>query len=252
MVRQPRLWIRGRLVAFAAMDVEHAGALWGVTVQHPLEGGSRSAVWLTTSSTGPAVLRRSTRPVESLAWELDLLEHLVARGVPVPRLIRAQRGQRHVDGWHLLDYVEGNRLTSDHDPRLTAVLVQLHHHTMDWPQRPHTRSAHDLTTQPRGGDIDLERMPAYLAAEIRRAWAALPISGRCVVHGDPGARNTILTESGDVVLIDWDEARVDDPAFDVGTTPTALHAQLAWEVATCWHTEPAYARHLSTKLLKNR
>lgn len=37
----------------------------------------------------------------------------------------------------------------------------------------------------------------------------------------PGPGNAVLTNAGRCVLIDFDEARVDDPAFDTGTTPKA-------------------------------
>jgi aminoglycoside phosphotransferase (APT) family kinase protein len=107
-----------------------------------------------------------------------------------------------------------------------------------------------LLTETRGGDIALDRMPADVVARCRAAWAALPPVEACVVHGDPGTGNVVLTTSA-VGLLDWDEARVDDPRFDlgalpdaagVGATPAVRRAALAWDVATCWVAEPAYAR----------
>ncbi len=62
--------------------------------------------------------------------------------------------------------------------------------------------------------------------------------------------------------MDWDEARVDVPAFDLAALPDdALadpstsgdrqllrRAALAWEVATCWTVEPDYARRCLRQL----
>lgn len=51
------------------------------------------------------------------------------------------------------------------------------------------------------------------------------------------------------MLIDWDEARVDDPLFDLKVTEAEELAALAWEIAVCWKPEPAYARALAEQLL---
>lgn len=88
-------------------------------------------------------------------------------------------------------------------------------------------------------------MPAPLVATIRDAWNAVKSTERCVVHGDAGAGNAIITPAGDLVLIDWDEARVDAPLYDRGGGVAAIRARLAWEIAPCWHREPGYARLLA-------
>lgn len=41
----------------------------------------------------------------------------------------------------------------------------------------------------------------------------------CAVHGDLGVGNVLLTDEH-VALIDWDEARLDVPAFDFAHLPT--------------------------------
>ena len=93
-------------------------------------------------------------------------------------------------------------------------------------------------------------MPPELVAVVRAAWSALPAAEHCVVHGDAGPGNAIITQDGGCVLIDWDEARVDNPAFDTGYDPAARRAQLAWEIATCWVAEPRYAKSLVPEFLR--
>lgn len=145
----------------------------------------------------------------------------------------------------MLTYIPGEALDDKDDPRLLKALEALHIATTGWPQRPGSRGAHDLLTCDRGGDIDLSSMPMQLVDRIRAAWSGLQMgSNHCVVHGDAGPGNAVLTRDGRCVLIDFDEARVDHPIFDTGATPAARRAQLAWEIATCWHAEPHYAQSL--------
>jgi aminoglycoside phosphotransferase (APT) family kinase protein len=99
-------------------------------------------------------------------------------------------------------------------------------------------------------------MPADAVADCRRAWQRLAAAGRrdAVVHGDPGPDN-IRMSGGRVGLLDWDEARIDQPDLDLADLPgpavadldgerlaTARAAVRAWETAAGWLIEPAYAR----------
>jgi Ser/Thr protein kinase RdoA (MazF antagonist) len=72
-----------------------------------------------------------------------------------------------------------------------------------------------------------------------------------VVHGDPGRENVRIV-GGRAILLDWDEARVDLPAFDLAVLPGAdeaiVQAAHAWEAATCWRAEPEYARRRLAQL----
>ena len=91
-------------------------------------------------------------------------------------------------------------------------------------------------------------MPLPLVRALRKAWGALPEQGRCVVHGDLNRSNLIRTADG-ITVIDWDEARMDHPAFDRAALGRASHiearAAQGWEIACCWHLEPARARRLA-------
>lgn len=133
--------------------------------------------------------------------------------------------------------------------------------TRGWPQRPGFASAQTLLSSPYGGDVDFSTMPTSAANLVREAWRPVLGSAECVVHGDLGPGNVLVTDDH-VGLIDWDEARVDVPAFDftsfpadVGISATScrrdqlLKAGLAWETATCWNVEPDYARRCLAKLV---
>ena len=123
----------------------------------------------------------------------------------------------------------------------------------DVEQRPGFVSARDLLSIDEGGDVDLTVMPPEAVKRCRAAWARLAACRIALVHGDPGKRNILVTDVG-VVLVDWDESRVDVPLFDLAALPTdvapmdeherwiATQAASAWEAAVSWRTEPDYAR----------
>ena len=229
------------------MDVMEALSAWpGITILEPLHGGNRNRVFLCEILQGGfAVLRHSTRDFAALRWELDLLE-LLGRAQPSlgPTPILTAAGTRSFNGWHVLTYVHGHLLEDEKDVRLCSTLRKLHASTKHVGQRPGSRSARNLLVEDLGGDIDLGQMPSELVRDIREAWKAAHVTDTCVVHGDAGAGNAIITDTGECVLIDWDEARVDDPLFDLGQSAVSERARLGWEIATCWIKEPEYARSL--------
>jgi len=104
--------------------------------------------------------------------------------------------------------------------------------------------------------VDIQQgaaMPADVVAACHQAWQRLASAGgrEAVVHGDPGPSN-IRMSGGRVGLLDWDEARVDNPDLDLADLPvpglrgerlaTASAAIRAWETASGWLIEPSYAR----------
>ncbi|WP_109472992.1 phosphotransferase enzyme family protein [Ornithinimicrobium cavernae] len=222
----------------------------GLEVMGPLSGGHRNTVLLGRLGEHRVVIRRSRRSAESLAWELDLLEHLHTDGVVVPETVPTADGQRHRDGWHVQLHIDGREPAPADDQALLAALRDVHARTSGWPQRPGSRSARELLTTEVGGDIDLSAVPPSLRETLRAAWAVVDPQARCVVHGDAGGANALVLSDGRCALLDWDEARVDDPLFDLAAPNEPLHtrAALAWEIATCWVVEPDYARSLVSRL----
>lgn len=222
------------------------------TVEGRLGAGIRDAVYRVRLAGEPAVVRRSSRAPASIDWELDLLEFLAANRFAVPSVVRTAAGARHAGGVIVTRWIGGRPPAGDDDWRAVAdELGRLHQLTVGWPPRPGFRSARELITEWRGGDIDLSRMPGAVLRLVRAAWEDLPGGPYPVVHGDPGPCNVRLVD-GRVALLDWDEARVDCPWFDLADLPVrvldgaaetpARAAAHAWEAANGWILEPAYAR----------
>jgi Ser/Thr protein kinase RdoA (MazF antagonist) len=242
---------------------ERALAAWsGVELLEPLAGGARNQVFLARRGGRRLVVRRSGRPAASLDWELDLLEHLRANGVLVPEVVPADDGRRQVDGLLLQRFLEGRPPRDGGDwRRVVEVLRAVHELTPGWPQRPGFASARELLAGDRGGDVRLDAMPVDAVDAVRAAWRPVLQGPECAIHADVGAGN-ILVDGAAVALLDWDEARVDVPWFDYASLPIQVQvpsptdrerlvtAGLAWEAATCWVVEPAYAARCLAELFQ--
>jgi Ser/Thr protein kinase RdoA (MazF antagonist) len=227
----------------------------GAIVERRLPGGTRSAVWAVSICGRRYVARQTRRSEEDLVWELDLLRHLKACGLRVPRPLAAGDGRDSVDGLFVLEWLDGVAPKTPTEWRQTAAaLADLHAATRGWPQRPGFVSSIDLLDRTCGGDVDLAAVPGEVVRLLRSAWAPLVGLPMSVVHGDPHAGNLRVAEEG-VGLLDWDEARVDVSLLDFsdlpphavphlpGLPPDRLRAAGdAWEVAASWTLEPEYAR----------
>lgn len=223
----------------------------GVEVLTRLPGGARNPVYLGRRRDEHLVIRSSSRAPESLAWELDLLDALSSAGVTVPCTIPTDDGRRDDSGVLVQRFIDGRRPTSTLDwLRVVRVIEIVHATTAGWPQRPGFRSARELMRHESGGDVALGAMPPEAVDLVRASWEPVLDTADCAIHGDMGEGNVLMSDD-DVALIDWDEARVDAPAFDYAHLPsevvpgeyaTVHRAGVAWEAATCWVAEPEYAR----------
>lgn len=224
-----------------------------VELAEPLAGGVRNPVFRAWRGSQELVVRVSSRPTESLEWELQLLRDLTDAGICMPESIDTADGRPHHDGVMVQRFLAGGPPRDQQDwRRVVAALATVHEVTVGRPQRPGFASAADLLDRDTGGDVDLAAMPADAAALVRASWRPVLSEPTCVIHGDLGARNVLITDER-VALIDWDEARVDVPAFDYAHLPpqtpiplagdrdSIITAGVAWEAATCWLTEPDYA-----------
>lgn len=214
-----------------------------------LGGGHRNDVYRVGTD---RVARRSRRTTASLEWELDLLEHLGRHGFVVPAVVPAHDGRRHVDGVVVQRWLPGREPAGADWPPVVAELRRLHELTRGWPPRPDFPGTRELLSVDQGGEVDLGAMPADAVALCRAAWRGLA-GPPTVIHGDPCAANVRVLEDPDdggvrVGLLDWDEARVDDPWLDLAdipglAVPAAARAAVdAWEAANAWFMEPPYAR----------
>lgn len=184
-----------------------------------------------------------------------MLERLGDAGFTVPVPVRSSDGRPAVDGVVVMAFITGRRpMGCENWHRVRDILTDLHETTRGWPQRPGFASSTDLRVSDRGGDVALDAMPPGAVAAVRAAWRPVQVGSPCVVHGDPDADNVMIAEDSTVGLIDWDEARVDVPWFDLAAIPdevplglplsrrAVMLAGAAWEAATSWQAEPAYAR----------
>jgi Ser/Thr protein kinase RdoA (MazF antagonist) len=222
---------------------------WGAPpIGERLGGGHRNAVY----RAGDWVVRRSRRSAYSLAWELNLLDHLAHNGFLVPKVVPAKDGRTHVDNVVVQEWLPGREPTHDDWPRVAQELRRLHALLADWPPRPDLPGTRDLLTTDRGGDVALTAMPPEAVTACRRAWQALT-GPTTVIHGDPCAPNIRVLDDR-IGFLDWDEARVDHPWLDLadlpGLTvpPEATAAIDAWEAANAWLLEPGYARRRLARL----
>ncbi len=229
---------------------------WGpdTDVLDLLGGGLRGDVRQVRIEQRLAVGRLSGRSRASLDWELHLLHELAGAGLRVPSIIPTATGARRNDHMVITEWIPARGVTPDDDARRARYLHRMHELTADWSQRPGARTARELLIMDSGGDINLAQLPEQVATACRFAWDALPAGPLCAVHGDVDPDNCLVAYDGDVVLIDWDKARMDHPWFDLaplspeasGLTEKqyriARRASCAWEVAVHWPTDEHYAR----------
>ncbi|WP_147106365.1 phosphotransferase [Tateyamaria sp. syn59] len=214
---------------------------WGLTgTPVPLPGGHRNTVL----RVGDHVLKTTRRSEAAMSWLLPVIDGLERVGLSAPRPIRSLRGTLIVDGWTCEPFFNGARCDPSY---LKQVWPRFAHETRGIQQRQAFASATALLHLPRGGDINLTHLPPPLTRAIRAAWWALDRKPPCVTHGDLNASNLIRADDR-VIVIDWDEARVDHPGFDRVAldqgTPAEKHAATAWEIACSWRIEPDHARTL--------
>ncbi len=229
---------------------------WGddVTRIERLTGGVANDVWSVRVDGRLAVGRLGTRSDADLRWETELMQHLDREGLTVPVPIPTTDGRLFADGLVVMRHMAGGPPRTQADwRRVAAALRELHRLTKGWPQRPGWRSSADLLHAETGTKIDLGAMPPEGVARCRAAWARLTGRPTCVVHGNPANPGNVRVTANQVALIDWDEAHVDVPDFDLvlpgnaaglddGTYDIAAQASAAWEAAVSWDDEYSLRR----------
>jgi Ser/Thr protein kinase RdoA (MazF antagonist) len=229
---------------------------WGpdAEVLGRLGGGARGDVREVRVENRRGVGRLSGRSRAALDWELDLLARLAEAGLRVPSLIPTGSGARRADYLVITEWINAREPAPEDDARRGRYLRRLHELTEGWEQRPGFRTARELVTMMSSGDVNMAALPDTVATACRATWSALPAGPLCVVHGDPDPDDCLVSYDGDIVQIDWDEARVDHPWFDLAVLPPeasgltekqwhlARRASCAWEVAARWESDPEYAR----------
>ncbi|MEM6325422.1 MAG: phosphotransferase [Pseudomonadota bacterium] len=162
----------------------------------------------------------------SLRW-VEQAKALARRaGFRVPPLRRLASGALSAGGWTLEPWLPGGAPTNWQ--LFKPVITRFHNLSRRLPARP----GHPAMYR-RGG----------------RFARFFPKPTLSAVHGDLHAGN-VLVGPGGPALIDWEESRRDDPAFDLAAfrpkSAEVLH--LAYEGAVCWQREPARARQMAARL----
>ncbi len=216
-----------------------------------LPGGHRNTVVLVEMAGGLYVAKSTRRSEAALRWVADAVHVAASVGFVTPEFVPSLQGTLVEDGVTVETFIEGEPATVEDLLAAPPRLERFQQATRNWSQRPGFASATDLLTLEKGGDVDLSQMPPDLVTQCRAAWGMFVGEPVSVVHGDLGSANVLKTPDGRLILLDWDEARLDASLFDTtvlqadadGRRPHALtKALVAWEVAVCWHVEPEHAR----------
>lgn len=193
----------------------------------PLPGGMENTHVLAETPHGPVVITQLRKKAPAAAEEYArFLHRLEQAGIPAPRLRRRQDG-----GWvtshagHpviVCGYVPGRHhaVLPPHLVEDVGTVLGRAHRTVTAPDStlaPHLR----LTSSEAELLADLPDTPfARWARTTHRAAAHVTAqSGNgplVAVHADVFPDNVIVTNSGGVVLIDWEDCSADLPAVDVG------------------------------------
>ncbi|WP_164738268.1 phosphotransferase [Frigidibacter oleivorans] len=229
-------------------------AAWGAEglALTPLPGGHRNLVLRGQGGGRDLVFKTTRRDEAALRWLGPVQDAARAAGLRAPGLIASAAGHLRVEGWTCEPWLPGVPAEAADLARIAPLVDRFHRNARPLPQRPGFVAAAEAGPRTAAGDLDLPAMPGDLAAACLRAWAPLAGQPMTALHGDLGPGNILMTVDGPA-LIDWDEARRDAPLFDLAALmqaddAVAARACLAWEVAVCWHVEPARARRLARGL----
>ncbi len=205
---------------------------WGLAVEgsRPLAGGLMNASWLVHDQGGRRYVLQRLHPVFEERVNLDVeavTEHLAARELTTPRLVRTRRGEAWTEHegrpWRLLTYVEGR---TEHVVRSAAMaeaagtlLGRFHHALRDY-ARPMAFERPEFHDTPRylrrlAEAVDRHREHpdwdevAPLAEAILREAERLPSLQslpRRMIHGDPKIGNVRFAKHGPraVAMVDLD------------------------------------------------
>jgi homoserine kinase type II len=224
-----------RLTDDDARSIASAFGLGDVARLEGLEVGTVNSNYFLTAGGRDWFLRvNEGKDEDEVRYEAELLEHLAARGVPTPPVVRSLDGTPwlvwqgrfvtlfpRVGGAHRLE-----RRTEDDLAAVGRALARLHLAGEDFPLRRESRySFHRIVQRRRGipaqppgalatalADVDDEI--AWLS-EREAARAALP-SG--VIHGDLFPDNVLLETDGSLSLLDFEQASDGTFAYDLAVT----------------------------------
>lgn len=95
-----------------------------------------------------------------------------------------------------------------------------------WDQYIDVRRADHVSALQAAGVVDA-REASTITGVFDHAREALAAVAPRLLHGDPGNHNVIVREGGEPVLVDWEDALLGDPLFDVAFWAT-FHPERRW------------------------
>lgn len=227
----------------------------------PLQGTFHSVHRIASPKAGPPLALRINRVSDhfvdwGLLAEQAISRRLEAEGVAHARILAADCSRRLVPvDYQLLEFVEGVRLaTLDDDDQAVAApltaaaayLARLHQvegtgfgHISEaagrrlqgvhasWGDYLTTRLDVHAATARDAGLIDAAEQHA-VAAWFRRAEPLLKAAPSRLLHGDCGNHNLFIRADGAVAMIDWEDALLGDPLFELAFWAT-FHPMRRWE-----------------------
>lgn len=192
-----------------------------------LSGGASRETWRFTAEGRDLVVQRQRAvDLRDILDEATVVKAAHAGGVPVARLIDAQRPD---DGtaYMILEAVEGETIARKilRDDRfavarrrlvaqLGEAAARIHH--LDPAALPALESVDQITWYTELLDALGQPHPVL---ELVRNWLIenrLPTSRSCVVHGDFRLGNVIVDDGGLRAVVDWELAHIGDPMEDLG------------------------------------
>jgi hygromycin-B 4-O-kinase len=214
--------------------------------QQPLARAPRQGTFHRLYDAGESIVRVAATPAMTplMALECGLMGEVRARGLPVPACeFREVRGR----GVHRVERVPGQSLETldDDETRVTeglgwaaqflarlhrvrgtgygplsaAKLPQLAGIHAQWDEYLRVRLAEHVRQCEAIGAID-----AAEGSEIHARFAAMAADLRAppsaLLHGDPGPHNFIVDARGLRGVIDWEDALLGDPLFDLASLAT--------------------------------
>ncbi len=218
-------------------------AHWQLDVRAPpqqLHGGFANLVLRVDTAREPVVVRVAPDDVDdaSIEWEHALLRFLHAAIAQVPEPLQARDGSTWLvhDGRvvSLTPFFDGAHLDK-RDPQMrsaaAALLAEIHRRALDWPRRLEPR-----VNFPSVAEFDWEAnvvyswrdVVAFLGAsaarplrreldELREWVASVPADAVVApIHGDYYARNVLVVDGRIRAVLDWDNARPEWLAWELG------------------------------------
>ena len=190
-------------------------------------GSNRSIVFLVEVQGARFVARHFNQSDASFRWVLKAQDFARRSGFIVPTLLPNVDGNLRVDHWTLEAYFPGPPAGDFAMQRAMNSIRKFHRLSRRMPERPGFPAMIDNVQK-------LVKVPDF------------PGHSRSVVHGDFHSGNIIELPNGRLVLIDWEEARLDSVSFDLMRPGSRQH--LAYEVVSCWEKEQLYARQNMQRL----